>query len=60
MIALVSKAEIKKYVERYPEYTDCPGTSFVEVLPVLTQEAAKRLRAALKHRNKPRPKAKKP
>jgi hypothetical protein len=24
MIALVSKAEIKKYVERYPEYTDCP------------------------------------
>ena len=29
MIAfVVSKAEIKKYVEHYPEYADCPpGTS---------------------------------
>ena len=31
---LVSKAEIKKYVERYPEYADCPPYVFVEVLPV--------------------------
>ena len=34
MIGLVRKAEIKKYVERYPEYADCPPYVFVEVLPV--------------------------
>jgi hypothetical protein len=48
MIALVSKAEIKKYVEQFPEHADCPPYVFGEVLPVLTEEAAKRLHAALK------------
>lgn len=58
MIALVSKAEIKKYVEQYPEHADCPPYIFVEVLPVLTEEAAARLQAALKRRTKPKTKPK--
>jgi hypothetical protein len=50
MIALVSKAEIKKYAEMFPNYLDCPPYVFLEVLPVLDAEKAKRLAAALKRK----------
>jgi hypothetical protein len=60
MKALVSKDEIKKYAEHYPNFYDCPPFVFVEVQPVLTEEAAKRLMAALKRRTKSKDKANKP
>ena len=48
MKALVSRDEIKKYAEYFPNFYDCPPYFFIEVQPVLTEEAAKRLVAALK------------
>jgi hypothetical protein len=50
MIALVSKTEIKKYVQQFPDYADCPPYVFITVLPVLDEEAAKRLEVALKRK----------
>ena len=52
MKALVSRDEIKKYAEYFPNFYDCPPYVFVEVLPVLTEEAAKRLQTALKRQTK--------
>ena len=50
MKALVDKWEIKKLAEQYPNFLDCPPYVEIEVLPVLTSEAVKRLMAAIKRR----------
>lgn len=46
----MDKWEIKKFAEQYPNFHDCPPFVFIEVQPVLTEEAAKRLQAALKRK----------
>jgi hypothetical protein len=50
MKALVSKWEIKQWTEQYPNFLDCPPYIEVEVLPVIAEEAAKRLTNALNPR----------
>jgi hypothetical protein len=59
MKALVSRDEIKKHAEYFPNFYDCPPYVFVEVLPLLTDEAAARLQAASKREQQRKPKAKK-
>jgi hypothetical protein len=59
MKALVSRDEIKKYAEYFPNFYDCPPYVFVEVLPVLTDEAAQRLEVAIKRQTQRKAKAKK-
>lgn len=59
MKVLVSKWEIKKFAEQYPNFFDCPLYVMLEGSPVLTIETAKRLEAAVNRKARSKPKAKK-